>query len=122
MSISTLYKIEVNALEGGIIRGEKTYKREEIKVIGENEHALVVDDMFFTTIRKKDKDHGFYASLNRPSISVFTADTVWGSGVRYTLYTTTKVRAETIRAQIKAAIEKKLGTLSRGLDLRFIKG
>ncbi len=118
-AITKLHFVEVSALKGGIIRNEKVFKRSELDVIGENPHALVVDDIFFTTIRKSKKDE-FYTCLNRPSISVFASDRVWGSGVTYRMYSIHKVRAETIRAQIKAAIEKKIGILSQGIDLRFI--
>lgn len=118
--ISKIHRTEVRALDGGIIRSdEKLFKREHLDVLGENEHALVVNDAFFTTLRKSKKDT-FYSVLNVPSVQVYTCDRVWGTGVTYTLFSTSKPRAETVRAQIEAAVDRKIGFFRRGMDLGFI--
>lgn len=118
--IRKIHRTEVRALDGGIIRSdEKLFKREQLDVLGENEHALVINDTFFTTLRKSKKDT-FYSVLNVPSIQVYTSDRVWGTGVAYTLFSTSKPRAETVRAQIEAAVDSKIGFFVRRMDLAFI--
>lgn len=117
--ITKIYHYEVRVLKGGILSDESRFDRTELNVIGENEHALVVNDRFFTTIRFDKKDT-HYTVLNRPCISVHAADRFWGSGITYTLYSGSKVRAATIKRQIEKAISAKLGPFLSGIDLSVV--
>jgi hypothetical protein len=113
------YRVEVtDPNNSGIIGAKKSFDAMELNVLGENERCLVVDDAFFTTIKKKKCD--WDTCLDKPSISLHANDTCWGTRVSYTLFTEKTKRAATIKKEIEAAIEKKYGFFARGFDLSFI--
>jgi hypothetical protein len=114
------YHVEVtDPSNSGIIGAKKSFEAMKLNVIGENERCLVVDNAWFTTIKKKKCDWDI--CLDKPGIGLHANDTVWGTRVTYSLYTKKTKRASTIKKEIEAAIEKKYGFFARGFDLSFIK-
>jgi hypothetical protein len=103
----------------GIIKGKPKFEVKEFAVLAENDECLVVDDRWFTSVRKAKDD--FYACLEKPCIGVTCADTVWGTGVRYSMYSVCRASPSTVRAQIRSAINKKVGFFMDKIDLSFIK-
>jgi hypothetical protein len=122
--MAKIYLHHVDVLDGkGAIRGRSKYDVVELNVIGENERFIVIDDAYFTTIEKAGKKDEFrvYPLLNIHSTSVFCNDSTWGSGVWYKLYSYERVSPSKIRADIRAAIKKKVGFFMDKIDLSFIK-
>lgn len=120
MKTINYYRVEVtDPMNPGILGGERKFQTTSFNVIGENESRLVIDNEFFTTIRKEKADYD--TCLDKPSISLHANDSCWGTRVSYTLFTEKTKRASTIKKEIEAAIEKKYGFFARGFDLSFIE-
>jgi hypothetical protein len=103
----------------GLIRGENKFGMKPLTVIGENNLYMVVDDYTFTTICKEKQS--YRESLDVPNISACAKDTCWGSRITYSLYTTKRKRAATIRKEIDEVVRDKFGFYLNGLDLSIIK-
>lgn len=113
------YMVEVSdPLNPGIIGHRKEFTVKDLNVVGENDKCFAVDDEYFTTIYKVDR----YTSqkINKPVICLHSDDRVWGSRIRYSLYTDKTKRASTIRKEIEAEISEKYGFFFRGVDLSFV--
>jgi hypothetical protein len=120
MSQRKIYRHRATLSDGkGIIKSDTSYKVDTFNVIGENEKCLCIDDEYFTTIRKGDVE--FFESMDRSSIGIHCDDRVWGNRVNYTRYSETPISAEYVRAEISAAIKKKIGFFMKKIDLSFIK-
>jgi ferredoxin-fold anticodon binding domain-containing protein len=112
-------KYEVISLDGkGLLSGKNGFTISEVEVIAENDIRMVLRDQMFTRLEKK-KSYCF-ESIDAPSIGVYTGDNCWGSGVRYTLYTFKKKKADTIKKEIVAVIQKKCGYFMREIDLTML--
>lgn len=112
------YRVDVtDPMDGGIIGAERKFEVKTFNVLGENPLCIVIDDLYFTTIRKGKAE--WATCLDKPSISLHARDRVYGTRVSYTLYTERTKRAATIRKEIEEAIKKKYG-FARGVDLSFI--
>ena len=111
--MKTINKISVLLVqEAGLIRSdsESRYSKETMTIIGENDEKICVDDRCFTTIDKKGSGrYNMYDIIDKPSISSYNRDTVFGSMVRYTLYTNKGKRKSTIKKEIAAHINKNYG-------------
>jgi len=113
-------KYEVISLDGNGLLSEKNgFTISEVEVITENESRMVLRDQMFTRLEKKKMS--YFESIDTPSINVTTGDNCWGSGVRYRLYTFKKKKADTIKKEIEAVIQKKYGYFMRGVDLSMIE-
>jgi hypothetical protein len=115
-----LKKISVIAVsKAGLVYSKNEHNEEIFEIIGENEHLICVDDGFFSAIAKDKTYEVTRGRIEKPSISVSIGDSYWGSSVRYTLWTFKNKRPETIRAEIKAFINQKYGSLFE-INLDFI--
>lgn len=99
---------------------EEKFKVSEVKVLAENEKFLCLEDDYFTKITKNKNWDKIYDTLNKPSISIRTKDSILGEGIFYTLYTTKKKRISTIRKEIEKKIEDDLGSFFK-IDLSFLE-
>ena len=119
MSKVNYYRVEVtDSLNAGVLGGDKKFEVQQFNVIGENDKYIAIDDFRFTSIRKEKDD--WDTCLDKPSICIYANDSVYGTRVSYTLYTTKTKNAATIKKEIEAAIEKKYSFFSRGFDLSFL--
>ena len=112
------YSVQISD-QTGIIKGDDSFTVKELNVLGENSMYLVVDDLRFTTI-KKDYDK-YSECLNHERIHIYVSDNVWGSRVTYCLFTDRTKKASTIRKEIEAAIQKKVGFFTQRIDLSIVK-
>ena len=113
-------KYEVISLNGrGCLSEKNGFNISEVEVIAENESRMVLRDQMFTRLEKKKCS--WTESIDTPSINITTGDNCYGSGVRYSLYTFKNKRADTIKKEIEAVIQKKYGYFMRGVDLSMIK-
>ena len=119
MSKVNYYRVEVtDSLNAGVLGGDKKFEVQQFNVIGENDKYIAIDDFRFTSIRKEKDD--WDTCLDKPSICIYANDSVYGTRVSYTLYTTKTKNAATIKKEIEAAIEKKYSFFSRGFYLSFL--
>jgi hypothetical protein len=114
------YLVEVtDPMFPGILGCEQRFTCSEFNVIAENERYIAIDDHCFTSIHKESKwQHD--TRLNKPSISLFSRDSVWGNRITYRLYADKPKRASTIKREIEAEIAKKFGFFLGKIDLSFI--
>lgn len=106
----------------GIIRGDNKFIVKERNVIGENDINIVVDDLYFTTVKKvRDKYDDYSTCIGIASIHIHNNDRTWGNNIRYTLYTYNHKPAKKIKAEIEREIKKKFGFFLGKLDLSIIK-
>jgi hypothetical protein len=113
-------KYEVISLDGlGLLTEKNGFTISEVEVIAENESRMVLRDQMFTRLEKKKSS--CFKSIDSPSICAYTGDNCWGSGVRYCLYTFKNKKADTIKKEIEAVIQKKYGYFMQGIDLSMIK-
>jgi hypothetical protein len=103
----------------GLITKINEYIVETIPIIADNEDLYCLGDHFFTTIAKTKKYDWSRNTINKPSISFSTGDSVWGTSVRYTLFTFKGKKPETIKKEIREAITDKYGDLFN-VNLDFI--
>lgn len=120
----TIFHHRVEITDGkGIIKHADGYKVTTVPVATENAKQLVVEvNGRFVVVEKKrlGKHDSFSTCLGRESISINTADSVWGNRVAYTLFSDKRKRASTIKNEIAAAIQEKLGFFLNGIDLSCI--
>ena len=119
LGLESIHFYEVRILDKGRWGKENEFVHRTSRVLAENEHCLVIDDARFTTLYKDPKESR--SCLTRPSISVYVSDHIWGSGVWYMLYSGSEKPASRIRAEIKAAILKKVGYFLNEVDLSIVK-
>ncbi len=113
------YRVEVtDPANPGILGREKKYEAVTFNVVAENDKYVAIDDRRFTSLSKEKSK--YETCLDSPCISLHANDSCWGTRVSYTLYTERTKRAATIKKEIEAAIAKKYGFFTRGLDLSFI--
>ena len=103
----------------GIVTRKTEARRDSIKIIGENENFICLDDDFFTAVAKGKAYSVTHSRIEKPSIHFYVNDSCFGTRIRYTLYTEKKTRKQTIKNQIKAAIDEKFGCLFNA-DLSII--
>lgn len=113
------YYVEISDGKG-IISARNEFSTTELDILGENDRYMVVNNLHFTTIDKQASEYSIGAPLDKASIHISTADSVWGNLVTYSLYTFKQKKAATIRKEIEKAIIKKLGFFLNGVDLSVI--
>lgn len=113
------YFVEISDGAGLLSERKNVFGTRTLKVLGENDDNIVVEDQYFTTIRKKKSD--YFTCLESPVISTQTADRVFGSRIAYCLYTTKRKRASTIRKEIEECIQERFSFYLGKLDLSIIK-
>ena len=109
----------INYYEVQILKdGTKKFKVELLKVCAENENELVVEryNRFYILNKKSDR-YSTSPDLNKPSISEWK---VCLEGIHYYLYSTRKVRPDTIKREIAEFVSKEYGYLNE-INLDFIK-
>jgi len=111
------YRVSIRG--GSKYLNENKFEKNEYEIIAENKSYIALNDWCFTSIKKVKDNYG--SCLDKESISVFVNDSIWGSGVSYSLYTFKKVKASTIKKHIENAVNEKLGFFMNGLDLEIIK-
>lgn len=119
----TIYHHCVEITDGrGIIKCADGYKVSSVPVVAENEKQLVAEvSGRFVVVEKKRSNHdSFSTCLGRESIGISTADRVWGNRISYTLFSEKRKRASSIKNEIAAAIQEKLGFFLNGIDLSCI--
>ncbi len=105
----------------GIIKDDRPLTCTPLPILAENDEYLVLDNRRYDTIAKKYREYCAYAMLDRPTIGLYTNDSVWGNRVDYSLYTSKTKRPATIRKEIEAAIQKKFGFFLHGINLDTIE-
>ena len=97
----------------------ETYDFNRVEILGENKNLLCLNDDHFTHVHKKKES--VQLCLGVPSISSNVNDNVWGTSLRYTLYTENRKRKATIAREIREYIENKYGGFG-DIDLSFLEG
>lgn len=92
---------------------------EQVDVLAQNETYILINDWYFTKIRKKKCDYDSY--LNKPSIRIRTNDNIMDNGIFYDLYSEKPVKPSKIKSEIQAKISKDYSWLLGGVDLSIIK-
>lgn len=124
MSGLIIYRYEIESSDGsGCIGASKRYDVKKLRVIGENEDFLVVDDHRFSTIKKTgNKDDAFlHTILGRPCITIHNADKCWGNRIWFSLFSSTPVKPQFIKRQIQKEIDRRFSYFTGKVDLSFIK-
>jgi hypothetical protein len=120
---TTIYHYKVETSDGsGILSAEKRFDITQLDVIGQNEEYLVVNDLRFTTLKKRKErgEHPTCEVIGRCSISIYNSDKCWGNRIWLSLYSEKPVTTRFIRAAIETEIEKRFGYFTGKIDLSFI--
>lgn len=111
------YEVEIITKDGLIYKIGNRFYLTKIEVLAENTHRYCLNNEQFTRLEKNNSHYS--DTINKPSIRSSVDDTCWGTGVRYTLYTTATKRKSTIKREIENYIAKKYGGFSN-IDLSFL--
>jgi len=116
-----IYHYEVRILRTpGVYEWNKNrFTNEEVEIAAQNDTFIIVNDWYFTKIRKEKSDYDTY--LNKASIRIRTNDAHLDNGIFYTLYSTKLVKPSKIKSEIQARITKDYSWLLGGVDLSIIK-
>lgn len=100
--------------------GKPYFSVRQHTVIGENDKRLVIDDSVFSTIEKVKDKNSWDTVIGVPRTHIYINDSIFGTGIRYTLYSYEKVKAKQIKETINRAIKSKLKFFSTDIDLSVI--
>lgn len=114
--MKTINHYEVEILKNG----EKTFKREKIEVIAENEGWIVLNTRNYDRVTKTKTFEFCHCRLDKPRLTARENDKIFKNGVFYEFYSYGTKRATTIRKEIAKFIDDRYGYLA-AIDLSFIK-
>lgn len=116
-----LYHYEVKILRTpGIYEWNKNkFVNEEVEIAAQNDTYIVINDWYFTKIKKQKCSYDAY--LNKPTIRIRTNDPHLDNGIFYSLYSENPVKPSKIKSEIQAKISKDYSWLFGGIDLSIIK-
>ena len=114
-----VYKI-VNTTGGNY--SEKKCEVSRVKILGANNTFLVLDDFSFTKLQTPTREKTpMYDVVNRPHFCVHFKDWFYGTGFRYSLYSTKPRKLNAIKKFVQKEINKEARLFGQFFDLDFIK-
>ena len=113
------YRVRIIRNPGVYNWNKNEFISEQVEIVAQNETYIVINDWYFTKIKKERCSYETY--LNKPSISIRTNDRSLDNGIFYTLYSEKPVKPDKIKSEIQAKISKDYSWLLGDIDLSIIK-
>lgn len=103
----------------GIINTRSKVETKELRILGERNEIICLDDDYFPTVSLKSEKDLVRSNIEKPSIRFDIDCRIWGTAITYRLFSFRKVRLSTVKRQIEEARREKFGDLF-SVDLSFL--